>query len=692
MATLKDLIVSGPARVLDTVFANYFVKINGTSSQFLKADGSVDSNSYALSSSIPTVNNATLTVKGDGTYTSVGTSNAGDTFTANASSNKTITVNHATRTESTTTSTAAPDLTSSTTANRQITIVTPTFNAAGHETGKDTKTVTFAQITAASLGLTDIMHFKGAVSSLPTATTSDSYSNGDVIIVTGTNKEYVRSGKTSSAAGSWVELGDEGSYVLKTQSVANFGTAPITVTGTVNSFTVSHQGPGTSGADITAQSNVGNNTTTSLSHGGTFTVPYFSYNAKGHITGSGTKTLTLPGSGNTDTKVTQTVTTSSNTSYRPLIIGASYSDATTFSPATTTDTVYATHLAKYKPDTGVLAIVGLNKMASNGTVSAGSDTTVWNTNGGTTTLNYMPSQSALGSETKPLYLSAANTFTECSQYAGGTAVTLNGTSKASITASFYAPTAAGTSGQFLKSSGSGAPSWSALPAASTTAAGIIQIGTGAGNAAAGNHDHSGVYQPAGTYLTTFNAADNYAFKTVAPGTASTAVTAPTANTTSQTAESNTDTLTVTPSNKWISVGGSTTASTDILYIGHKIAGTNGSYGTSTDSTPAHGGNFYVPYITVDEAGHITAASSKKITLPSDSNTDTLVKQTADATGTEYPMLMSAQASPTSGTAYEAKYSASLKANGNGDIVFTKSSTKCRVQYDSSAACLNFLFE
>lgn len=45
-----------------------------------------------------------------------------------------------------------------------------------------------------------------------------------------------------------------------------------------------------------------------------------------------------------------------------------------------------------------------------------------------------------------------------STYAGGTAVTLNGTSKASSTASFYAPTAAGTAGQFLKSSGS-APTW-----------------------------------------------------------------------------------------------------------------------------------------------------------------------------------------------------------------------------------------
>ena len=63
-----------------------------------------------------------------------------------------------------------------------------------------------------------------------------------------------------------------------------------------------------------------------------------------------------------------------------------------------------------------------------------------------------------GSSTKPIYLSAGAP-TECSTYAGGTAVTLNGTSKAASTASFYAPTSVGTSGYILKSSGSGAPTW-----------------------------------------------------------------------------------------------------------------------------------------------------------------------------------------------------------------------------------------
>ena len=68
----------------------------------------------------------------------------------------------------------------------------------------------------------------------------------------------------------------------------------------------------------------------------------------------------------------------------------------------------------------------------------------------------------LGSTTKPVYTSAAGTFAECSTYAGGTAVTLNGASKAASTASFYAPTSAGTSGQVLISAGSGAPGWGSI--------------------------------------------------------------------------------------------------------------------------------------------------------------------------------------------------------------------------------------
>lgn len=62
-----------------------------------------------------------------------------------------------------------------------------------------------------------------------------------------------------------------------------------------------------------------------------------------------------------------------------------------------------------------------------------------------------------GNVNKPVYFNNGVPVV-CNQYGGGTAITLNGTSKASSTASFYAPTSAGTNGQILSSTG-GAPGW-----------------------------------------------------------------------------------------------------------------------------------------------------------------------------------------------------------------------------------------
>lgn len=67
---------------------------------------------------------------------------------------------------------------------------------------------------------------------------------------------------------------------------------------------------------------------------------------------------------------------------------------------------------------------------------------------------------AKGSTTKPVYIPATGIVTECNTYAGGTAVTLNGSSKASSTASFYSPTGGGTAGYILKAGGANtAPDW-----------------------------------------------------------------------------------------------------------------------------------------------------------------------------------------------------------------------------------------
>lgn len=95
---------------------------------------------------------------------------------------------------------------------------------------------------------------------------------------------------------------------------------------------------------------------------------------------------------------------------------------------------------------------------SKSAASGGTDVSLVTTGEKYTWDNKQSKVSVLGSTTKPVYTSATGTFAECSTYAGGTAVTLNGTSKAADTVSLYAPTSSGTSGQVLLSSG-GEPNW-----------------------------------------------------------------------------------------------------------------------------------------------------------------------------------------------------------------------------------------
>lgn len=58
--------------------------------------------------------------------------------------------------------------------------------------------------------------------------------------------------------------------------------------------------------------------------------------------------------------------------------------------------------------------------------------------------------------------------------------------------------------------------------------------------------------------------------------------------------------------------------------------TAGTYGTGANSSPAAGGNFYIPSVTVDTYGRITAASSVKITLPADSQVYVTARGTTKA--------------------------------------------------------------
>ena len=75
---------------------------------------------------------------------------------------------------------------------------------------------------------------------------------------------------------------------------------------------------------------------------------------------------------------------------------------------------------------------------------------------------------AVGDTTHPVYVDADGEATAGSQYAGGTKLTLNGTDNGADSATAYAPTAGGTSGQYLKSNGNGnAPSWETMDSSPT---------------------------------------------------------------------------------------------------------------------------------------------------------------------------------------------------------------------------------
>ncbi|MBQ9657433.1 MAG: hypothetical protein IJV31_01525 [Clostridia bacterium] len=107
---------------------------------------------------------------------------------------------------------------------------------------------------------------------------------------------------------------------------------------------------------------------------------------------------------------------------------------------------------------------------------------------------------------------------------------------------------------------------------------------------------------------------------------------------------------------------------DKVYIGHNISTvTKGSYGPSTDVSVTNGGNFKVPYVSVDEAGHITGASTKTITLPTTS--DTKVTQYNFTQNSDLRIILSNSATGNEETATVNK-SNNLTYNPNTNILNT----------------------
>lgn len=89
---------------------------------------------------------------------------------------------------------------------------------------------------------------------------------------------------------------------------------------------------------------------------------------------------------------------------------------------------------------------------------------------------------------------------------------------------------------------------------------------------------------------------------------------------SVTATDHSETLKYTVANKWLTMSASNgAAGADEIKIGHATvlsSGTAGTkYGQASAATPAFGGSFSVPNLTVDAAGHVTQIGHVNVTLP-----------------------------------------------------------------------------
>lgn len=114
------------------------------------------------------------------------------------------------------------------------TVATTAIVDSDSSTDLPTKAQVASYVADKTAGLSGAMHYKGEVAAIPPA--SGTYNSGDVVLLTGSNKEYVYDGTD------WKEFGDEGSYALKTITIT--GSDGLTGGGTLESNrTITHAVP-----------------------------------------------------------------------------------------------------------------------------------------------------------------------------------------------------------------------------------------------------------------------------------------------------------------------------------------------------------------------------------------------------------------------------------------------------------------
>lgn len=118
--------------------------------------------------------------------------------------------------------------------------------------------------------------------------------------------------------------------------------------------------------------------------------------------------------------------------------------------------------------------------------------------------------------------------------------------------------------------------------------------------------------------------------------------------------------------------------------------TANTYGNTSQQSPSHSGTFNIPYFTVDAKGRVTSAGTTTVKLPSDSNTDTLVKQTSQTAASELKLLSTVSASPSSGSAAEAGYDTNVTINPSTHTITASSykvTANALITYNSATGCL-----
>lgn len=153
-----------------------------------------------------------------------------------------------------------------------------------------------------------------------TNNTTTALTNGNVYLNSVENGSVTSSHNIKGISGTTVSADESGNIIIKGPTGTYSAGKGLSLSGT----TFNHSNSVTAG---TAQGDASK----TLTFGGTFTVPTVTYDAQGHVTGKGTTTMTMPANPNTDTKVTQTLT-SSNASY-PLLLAPSGQTVTTTTTA-----------------------------------------------------------------------------------------------------------------------------------------------------------------------------------------------------------------------------------------------------------------------------------------------------------------------------------------------------------------------